>query len=199
MQNQNQNLNNICKDQDCQKIKICVAGESETGKCGIDALTQAKELGREIVRQGGAMVSGTKPGFPLWSAMGAKEVGGISVGFSPAATEREHVETYKLPVDYMDLIVFTGFGYPGRDLILVHSSDAVLVGCGGINTLHEFTVAFEEDRPIGILQGDWEMPDELKDIIEKGHRPNAKIVFDADPKELVRKVIALVEKDKAIK
>ena len=192
-------LNNICKDKDCQKIKICVAGESEAGKCGMDALEKAKELGREIVRQGGALGSGTKPGFSLWSAMGAKEAGGISVGFSPAANEREHVEVYKLPVDYMDLTVFTGFGYPGRDLILVHSSDAVLIGCGGINTLHEFTVAFEEDRPIGILQGNWEMDEELKMIIEKGHRPNAKIVFDADPKELVRKVIALVEKDQTVK
>ncbi len=78
-------------------------------------MERAKELGREIARQGAVLVTGATTGFPMWAAMGAKEVGGISIGFSPASTEREHIEAYKLPLDYMDLIVYTGFGYPGRD------------------------------------------------------------------------------------
>ena len=77
----------------------------------------AKELGREIASQGAVLVTGATTGFPFWAAMGAKEAGGISIGISPAANEREHVETYKLPLDYMDLIIYTGFGYPGRDLL----------------------------------------------------------------------------------
>ena len=98
-----------------EQIKICVSGAAETGHCGLGALDLAKELGREIVRQGAILVTGATTGFPMWSAMGAKEVGGMSLGFSPAATEKEHVEAYKLPLDYMDLIVYTGFGYPGRE------------------------------------------------------------------------------------
>src|SRR3989344_2416309 len=73
---------------------------------------------------------------------GVKEAGGFSIGFSPAASEREHVEVYKLPLDYMDLIVYTGFGYPGRDLLLTRSADAVICGCGRIGTIHEFVIAF---------------------------------------------------------
>ncbi|KKU20646.1 MAG: hypothetical protein UX31_C0033G0004 [Candidatus Nomurabacteria bacterium GW2011_GWA1_46_11] len=178
------------------RLKICVSGAAETGHCGIDALDKAKELGREIARQGAILVTGATTGFPLWSAMGAKEAGGISIGISPAASEKEHVEVYKLPLDYMDFIIYTGFGYPGRDILLTRSADAVVCGCGRVGTIHEFTVAFEDGKPIGILEGDWETDDELKEIVAKGHRPNDKITASADPKILIEKVIELIKKDK---
>ena len=178
------------------QIKICVSGAAETGHCGVDALDKAKELGKEIARQGAVLVTGATTGFPFWAAMGAKEEGGICVGISPAAGEREHVEVYKLPLDYMDLIIYTGFGYPGRDLLLTRSADAVICGCGRIGTIHEFTVAFEDKKPIGIFEGPWDMDEELKEIIAKGHRENPKIIIDSDPKKLVEGVIALVKKDK---
>ncbi len=179
-----------------QQIKICVSGAADTGHCGLGALELAKELGREIARQGAVLVTGATTGFPLWAAMGAKEVGGLSIGLSPAASEREHVETYKLPLDYMDLIIYTGFGYPGRDLLLTRSSDAVICGCGRIGTIHEFTIAFEDDKVIGIFEGPWEMSGELKEILEKGHRENNKIVTGPDPKKLVSEVIETVKKYK---
>ncbi len=179
------------------QIKICVSGAAETGHCGIGALEKAKELGREIARQGAILITGAPTGFPLWAAMGAKEVGGLSIGFSPAASEKEHVKVYKLPLDYLDLIIYTGFGYPGRDLILTRSSDAVLFGCGRIGTIHEFTIAFEDQKPIGILESaGWDTDEELKNIIELGHRPNSRIVFDSDAKALVERVIELVNQDK---
>jgi uncharacterized protein (TIGR00725 family) len=179
-----------------QQIKICVSGAAETGHCGIHALEKAKELGREIARQGAVIVTGATTGFPLWAAMGAKEVGGISIGFSPASTEKEHVEVYGLPLDYMDLIVYTGFGYPGRDLLLTRSSDAVICGCGRIGTIHEFTIAFEDGKALGIYEGEWEMGNQLKEILEKGHRPNDKVVSGEDPKKLVADVIDVVKRIK---
>ena len=179
-----------------QQIKICVSGAAETGHCGLGSLEKAKELGREIVRQGAVLVTGATTGFPLWAAMGAKEVGGLSIGFSPASSEREHIEVYKLPVDYMDLIIYTGFGYPGRDLLLTRSADAVICGCGRIGTIHEFTIAFEDNKAIGIYEGPWEMSAELKEILEKAHRSNPKIVSGPDPKKIVSDIIALVKKDK---
>lgn len=178
------------------QIKICVSGAAETGNCGIGALDLAKELGREIARQGAILITGATTGFPLWAAMGVKEEGGISIGVSPAASEREHVEVYKLPLDYMDLIIYTGFGYPGRDILLTRSSDAVICGCGRIGTIHEFTVAFEDGKPIGIFEGPWEMSAELEEIIEKSHRPNAKIAVNKDAKKLLQDVLTLVKADK---
>ena len=178
------------------KLKLCVSGAAETGHCGFDAFEKGKELGREIVRQGAILVTGATTGFPLWSAIGAKEEKGISVGFSPAETEQEHVESYKLPIDNLDMIVYTGFGYSGRNLILTRASDAVFIGCGRVGTINEFTIAFEDGKPLGILEGDWETDEVIKNIIEKGHKPSPKVIFDKDPKRLVSKVIELVKKDK---
>ena len=94
------------------------------------------------------------------------------------------------------LIIYTGFGYSGRDILLTRSADAVICGCGRIGTIHEFTVAFEDGKPIGIFEGPWEMGAQLKEIIEKSHRPNAKIATGSDPKKLLEDIIALIKKDK---
>jgi len=174
------------------KIKIGVSGAAETGMCGVHAFDQAKDLGREIIRQGGILVTGATTGFPFWSSIGAKEENGVSIGISPAANENEHVETYRLPLDYMDLIIYTGFGFSGRDLLFTRSCDAVILGCGRIGTINEFTIAFEDNKPIGILEGEWDTSDTIKTIIERSHRPNNQIVFDKDPKVLVKKILELV-------
>lgn len=178
------------------QVKLCVSGAAETGHCGIDAYDKGIELGRQIAKQNAVLVNGATTGFPLWSAMGAKEANGFVIGFSPASTEKEHIETYNLPVEYLDVIVYTGFGFPGRDLILTRSSDAVLFGCGRIGTIHEFTIAFEDKKPIGILEADWDTDEVIKNIIENGHRPNDRIIFDSDPKALVERVVEMVNKDK---
>jgi uncharacterized protein (TIGR00725 family) len=178
------------------KIKLCVSGAAETGHCGLEAFERARELGREIARHNCILVTGATTGFPLWTAMGLKDEGGVSVGLSPAASEAEHAGVYKLPLDYLDLIVYTGFGYSGRNLLLTRASDAVLIGCGRVGTINEFTVAFEDGKPIGVLEGSWETDEVVRMIVEKGHRPNPKIVFESDPRALVERVIELVEKEK---
>lgn len=177
-------------------VKVCVSGAAETGYCGLDAFEKAKELGREVAKQGAIITTGATTGFPLYAAMGAKDECGFSIGFSPAATEREHVEVYKLPLDYMDVVVYTGFGYAGRDLLLVRSSDAVVVGCGRIGTLNEFSVAFEDRRPIGILEGSWKTDELIRHVIDAAHRPNDRIVYDSDPKAIVERLMEMVVKDR---
>src|SRR6185369_2586605 len=99
-----------------RSFKLCVSGAAETDHCGSTALDMAKELGREIARQGAILVTGATTGFPLWTAIGTKEAGGLSFGLSPASSEREHVEVYGLPIDYLDVTIYTGFGYSGRNL-----------------------------------------------------------------------------------
>src|SRR3989344_7879205 len=179
------------------KLKICVSGAADTTYCGDDAIERAKELGREIVRQGGILVTGATTGFPLWAAMGAKEAGGVSIGLSPASNEKEHVETYGLPLDYLDIIIYTGFGYSGRNLLLTRASDGVIVGCGRIGTVNEFTVAFEDHKPLGVLRGPWEMDELLEDMLKKSHRrEEGVVVFDESPKELVARLANIIQEKK---
>ena len=181
------------------KIKICVSGAAETGHCAVDALEKTKELGRQIVKQGSVLVTGATTGVPLWAAIGAKEVGGFVIGLSPAYSEVDHVKKYRLPIEYHDIIVYTGFGYAGRNLLLTRSSDAVIISCGRIGTLNEFTIAFEDNKPIGVLTHTGGMADEIDDLLEKGHRGRGKVIFDDDPEKLVSRVRELVMKDKIIK
>ena len=186
-------------DKSYLKFKICVSGAAETGHCNEpNVLEIAKELGREVVRHNAVLVTGATTGFPFWAAIGAKEEGGFSIGLSPASSEKDHIKNYKLPVDYFDIIVYTGFGYSGRNLLLTRASDAVIIGCGRIGTVNEFTIAFEDEKPTGILEGDWATDEVVKHIIQEGHRPNDKIVYDSDPKTLVEKVLELVRKEAII-
>jgi len=181
------------------KYKICVSGAARTDCCLPEALEKAKEVGREVVRQNGVLVTGATTGIPYWAAIGAKEEGGISIGFSPAASEEAHVKSYRLPVDYFDIIVYTGFEYAGRNLLLTRAADAVIIVCGRMGTLNEFTIAFEDQKPIGILTATGGMADFLQEIIEKANRGPGKVVFDSDPKKLVEKVIELIKREKVVK
>ncbi len=194
-----ENNNLICHT--TYKYKICVSGAAETDHCGPDAFAKAEELGKEITRHDAVLVNGATTGFPFWSAKGAKAEGGIVLGISPAATEKEHIQKYNLPTEYQDLIIYTGFNYSGRNLLLIRASDAVVFGCGRMGTLNEFTIAFEDKKPIGILMGDWETDEILKTVIEKSHRAHEmkdKIVFDSDPKKLIDKLVEIIKKEKAL-
>jgi len=179
------------------KYKICVSGAAETEHCGTpQALELARQLGQEIIKQGAALVTGATSGVPYWAARGAKEEGGMSIGLSPAVSEKEHIKTYKLPTDYFDVIIYTGFDYAGRNLLLTRAADAVIVGCGRMGTLNEFTIAFEEKKPIGVLVGPWTTDDMIKEMVSQAHRGPGKIIYEEDPKKLVQETIKLIEKEK---
>ena len=103
-----------------------------------------------------------------------------------------------MPTDFHDLIIYTGFNYAGRNLLLTRSSDAVIVACGRMGTLNEFSIAFEDDKPIGILTGTGGTADMIKEIVKKSHRGPGQIVYDSNPEKLVKKLLKLVDKEKAI-
>lgn len=177
------------------KYKFVVSGAAETGHCAKDAHEKAYQIGKEVVEHDGILITGATIGMPFWSAKGAKENGGISVGISPAASIAAHVKTYHLPTDYFDFIIYTGFNYAGRNLLLTRAADAVIVVCGRMGTLNEFTIAFEDNKPIGILTGTGGMADEISHIVEKAHRGGGRIIYDADPKKLVERLIEVIDKD----
>jgi uncharacterized protein (TIGR00725 family) len=171
-------------------IKICVSGARDTSICGTDALDMATKLGAAIAGAGAVLTTGAVQGFPLWAAKSAKQSGGTTIGFSPAASAHEHINVFRLSADYQDLIVYTGFGVSGCDLLLTRSSDAIIFGCGRIGTIHEFVGAFQEGKILGILEGDWNTDELLKEIIALDvSRDHDLIIFDKDPHRLVERII----------
>lgn len=179
------------------KVVISVSGAAEVAHCGPDVLNVAKELGREIARQGAVLSTGATSGFPDFSAQGYKEAEGLfSLGLSPASDPSEHSNLYLLPLDSCDVTIFTGFGFPVRDIMLVKSSDAMIVGCGRIGTIHEFTVAWESNIPIGILEGAWATDEVVRDIIRNSNRTNINVIFDSNPKRLVARLMEMAKENK---
>ncbi len=178
------------------KLKVGICGATETEICGVQAYDIAKELGHEIIQQGGIVVTGATTGFPMWSAIGAKEERGVSIGISPAANEKEHTEVYRLPLSYMDFIIYTGFGFSGANLLFARSCDAIIVGCGRVGTISEFTIAFEAGKPVGVLEGEWSTSDTIRKIVERSNKSNNQIIFGRDIKILVKKVIELAEQNR---
>ncbi|MDP2598764.1 MAG: hypothetical protein Q8P49_02965 [Candidatus Liptonbacteria bacterium] len=175
------------------KYKICISGSAETDRCGPEVLEKAHEVGRIIAERNMILVTGATTGIPYWSAKGAKEAGGIVIGLSPAASKIAHVKTYHLPLDYHDLIIYTGFDYSGRNLLLTRSADAIITINGRMGTLNEFTIGFEDKKPQGILIGSGGMSDMLQQIVKDAHRGPGKVVYESDPAKLVDAVVALVE------
>jgi uncharacterized protein (TIGR00725 family) len=182
---------------DVLKYKIAVSGAAETGFLSTNAMPEVEMIGRLIAQAGMVTVTGATTGAPYWAAKGAKEAGGIVIGISPAATKAEHINVYKLPVEYHDLIIYTGFGYSGRNLLFTRASDAVITVAGRIGTLNEFTDAFEDGKPQGVLLGIGGTTDDIQKILSDAHRGTGKVVFDTDPKALFDKVVAMVEKEEA--
>ena len=179
-------------------FKICVSGAAEGDSLNPETLKKSEAVGEAIAKEDAVLVTGATTGIPHHAAKGAKKAGGISIGFSPASTRFDHMKRYQLPVNYMDLIVYTGFGYAGRNLILTRSADAVIIIGGRIGTLNEFTVAFEDRKTIGIFEDSGGSADEIEEITRIAHKHECRVLYDPDPKKLVKGLISdLKEKYKA--
>lgn len=178
------------------RLKIGVMGSASGAQLDDDdSRGRATELGREIARRNHIFINGACPGYPHDALLGAIEEGGFTLGISPAFSKHEHIHEYVSPIDN-DLIIYTGQGFMERDIINIRSSDGVVIVSGGIGTLNEFTIAYEEGRPIGILTGTGGISNSIPHIVEElCHRKIApNMVFDDDPAKLLDKLEAVIEK-----
>jgi uncharacterized protein (TIGR00725 family) len=179
------------------RYQICVSGAA-SGDTVKRSHQLAFELGKAISQQGKTLLTGATVGLPHYAAMGVVSVEGVrglSIGFSPAASFREHVATYRLPTKEFDYINFTGMEYVGRDVHLVRSSDAVITVGGRMGSLHELSTALESRKVCGVLLGSGGLADYTPVLLENIEAPGAKdVIYDTDPARLVQKVIDALDK-----
>lgn len=175
------------------RYSICISGAAAGPTVKMDQGV-AKRAGEAIAKSGHILTTGATVGLPYFAALGAKEKGGTSIGFSPASSLREHVVKYRLPYDVFDFINFTGMNYVGRDLYLVQSSNAVITIGGRFGSLHEFTSALEAHKPCGILVGSGGAADVIPGLMKILPPPqNDLVIYDDDPERLVKKIIAILD------
>src|SRR5215210_9076872 len=112
------------------RIKIGVMGSAapdstrlETGSALVE---KAEQLGRVIAGKDVILLTGATTGIVYVVGKAAHDADGFHVGISPGSNEREHIDSYKLPTDACDALIYTGFGLKGRNVVLVRSCDIVL-------------------------------------------------------------------------
>lgn len=171
------------------KIKIGVMG-SASEPASPEVAEAAHVLGKAIAARDLILLTGATTGVVHRVGKTARDAGALHIGISPGENEREHVETFGLPTNACDVIVYTGFGLKGRNVVLVRSSDAVIFIAGSIGSLNEFTIAYDEGKVIGLLTGTGGVADEAQGIIERlQKRTKARIVADAEPAKLIERCL----------
>lgn len=172
------------------RLKIGVMG-SASGPQTEDniAREKARRLGAEIAKRNFIFINGACPGLPNDALLAAKEGGALTIGISPAFSEYEHVNEYLSPHGH-DMIIYTGQGFMERDILNIRSADGIVFVGGGIGTLNEFTIAYDEGRPIGIITNSGGISNSIPHIVEelclRKLPPN--MVFDDDPEKLLDKL-----------
>ena len=154
------------------------------------ALDAAAEVGRLIARAGAVVVSGGLSGVMEAVSRGAKEEGGLVVGILPGFDKRD-------ANPYVDVAITTGMGFM-RNTLNVRAGDAVIMISGGIGTLNELTVAYE-DKPTIVLEGTGGWSDRLRSVAYGGkHLDEARsreLLFARSPREAVDLALRLVTED----
>lgn len=175
-----------------RKLNIAVLGSAaepvrETQR------SQAHVIGKTIALTGGILLTGGCPGVPYAAVQGAAEFQGTVIGISPAHDIHQHLDLYRYPVQ-SQIMVFTGMGRKGRNVILVRSADACIFVGGGMGTLNEFTIAVDEfgtDKVIGMLAGSGGFTDEFPRLLSMHQRTVLpKIVNDTNPENLVARIFS---------
>jgi uncharacterized protein (TIGR00725 family) len=162
------------------------APESSRLETGSGLVEKAERLARAIAGRDVILLTGATTGIVYVVGKTAHEAGCFHAGISPAINEREHVELYKLPLDACDMLVYTGFGLKGRNVVLVRSCDIVLFVAGAMGSLNEFTIAHDERKIIGCLTGTGGVADDAEYLLQRfGKRSTARVFQNEDPERLL--------------
>src|ERR1044071_9735027 len=128
------------------RIKVGVmgsAGEVSPSTAKAQLAEKASGLAQTIASRNFLLLTGATTGLVYLVGKAVHDAGAFHLGISPASDADEHVNRYKLPLDACDLIVYTGFGLKGRNVVLVRSCEVVLFIAGAMGSLNEFTIAHD--------------------------------------------------------
>ena len=134
-----------------------------------DALVAAEHVGREVARQGCALICGGRGGVMEAACRGARSAGGHTIGVLPGVDRSEMNP-------YVEFPLVTGIGR-ARNLIVALSADAVIAIDGSYGTLSEIAYALQAGRPVVGL-GTWSL--------SLGGEEDTVVQRAADPVQAVR-------------
>lgn len=168
---------------DCVQVKPRIGVIGQSGEIPTSMAEAAEAVGKEIARRGGIVFCGGRDGVMEACCRGAAANGGIAVGILP----------YDDPAEgnaYLTVAVTTGLDLQYRSLVLVHSCDALIMIGGGCGTLTELAAAYQNCRPVVILDSTGGWASRIKSVALESkyldERKNTELMFADDPVEAVK-------------
>jgi hypothetical protein len=108
--------------------------------CGEELYKIAYRVGELLAKKGYVLINGGLGGVMEASAKGAMEAGGVVVGIIPQAGKKGANR-------YCSIVIATNMGH-ARNMIIVHSSDAIISVGGGYGTISETAIALKEGKKV---------------------------------------------------
>ena len=180
------------------QIRIGVMGAAG-GEVDPSIAAECRALGAAIAEHGCCLLTGACPGLPHEAVLGAKSAGGHVIGISPASTLREHVEVHHSPYREYDVMIFSGLGLMGRELINIYSCDIIVIVGGRSGTLGEFAIAYEQGKMIGVLTGSGGITAVIPDLEHSlaSKRTGATVLYERKPTVLVERLLQAFTSDRS--
>jgi uncharacterized protein (TIGR00725 family) len=151
-----------------------------------EALKAAELVGANVAGAGAVLITGGLSGVMEAASRGAKRANGLVIGMLPGFKKDDANK-------YVDVAITTGMGWM-RNTLVVRAADAVIMISGGIGTLNELTVAYQ-DKPTVVLEHTGGWSDRIREIAYGGKHldesGSATLHFAMTPEEAVETAIRL--------
>ena len=157
-------------------IIAVIGGSSPTN---LEHLRVAEEVGRELAIRGVGLVCGGLSGIMEAACRGAKSAGGTTIGILPGRSSRD-------ANSYVDIPIVTTMGF-SRNVIVVHTGNAVIAIGGAFGTLSEIAHALGDGIPVVALNT-WPLSRN-----GDGQPVDKAMIQASDPVDAVEKAIAAAE------
>lgn len=152
----------------------------------------AESTGKEIAKRGHILLTGASTGVSEYASKGAKSVNGLTIGISPYE-KRQEIDS--ISYENSDVIIFSGIGYKGRNILTVRSADGIIVINGGFGTLNEITIAEDGNKPIVAIKNTKGCADKLEDLFKDLNPNYKKIRFVDDAVSSVDLILEMIENE----
>ena len=170
-------------------LVIAVIGKSNKDPESLpspEALRAAEIVGANIAGAGAVLLTGGMSGVMEAASRGAKRANGLVIGMLPGFQKKD-------ANPYVDIAITTGMGWM-RNTLTVRAADAVIMISGGVGTLNELTVAYQ-DKPTVVLEGTGGWSDRIREIAYQGahldESGSATLHFASTPEEAVETALRL--------
>ena len=180
-------------------MKIAVYG-SAAGEISPDVKIKARQIGKEIAKLKHTVITGACLGYPQYAVLGAMELNGKAIGFSPFADMETH-KKFDYPTEGFTKINFLSkelskyeraIATKFRNVASVNECDACVLIGGRAGTLNEFTIAYDSGKKIAVLEESGGITKFIKKLVDDFKKPTgAMIVYDKDPAKLIEKLLNL--------